>query len=90
MCVVALYNLSTGQVVTEEIWDTIAQLPDGRFESDRFYSVLNQSLLKLEGDIKFAMLNLKLNEGEKLADIFTAIKTNQCSKVRLISTCSNL
>ena len=86
-CVEALHNLSTGQMVTEEMWNTIAQLPDGRFESGQFYSVLNRSLLKLEGDLKFAMLNLKLNAGEKLVDVFTAIKTQQCSKVRFTSTC---
>ena len=72
-------------MVTEEMWDTIAHLPGGRFESGRFYSVLNRSLLKLEGDIRFTMLNLKLNDGEKLVDVFTAIKTKQCSKVRLIN-----
>ena len=82
-CVEALHNLSTGQILPEEMWDTIAQLPDDRFKSGQFYSVLNESLLKLEGDLQFAMLNLKLNAGEKLIDVFTAIKTNQCSKVRL-------
>ena len=84
----ALYNLGTGQILPEEMWDTIAQLPDDRFESGQFYSVLNKSLVKLEGDLKFAMLNLKLNAGEKLADVFTAIKTSQCSKVRLVHVVS--
>ncbi len=74
-------------MVTEDMWNTIAQLPDSRFESGQFYSKLNQSLLKLEGDLKFAMLNLKLNDGEELVDVFTAIKTQQCSKVGLTSTC---
>jgi hypothetical protein len=87
-CVVALYNLSAGQIITEEMWNTIAQLPDYRFESGQFYSVLNQSLLKLEGDLNFAMLNLKLNAEEKLSDVFTAIKTNECSKVRLVHVIS--
>ena len=82
---VALSNLGGGKMVTEEMWNTIAQLPDGRFESGRFYSVLNRSLLKLEGDLKFAMLKLELNDGEKLADVFTAIKTKPCSKVRSIN-----
>ena len=81
-CVVALSKLGDGQMVTEEMWDAIAQLPDDRSESGQFYSKLNQSLLKLEGDLKFAMLDLKLNDGEKLVDVFTAIKTQQCSKVR--------
>ena len=78
----ALYNLGIGEVITEEKWNTIAQLPDDRVESGQFYSVLNQSLLNLEGDLKFAMLNLKLSKGEKLADAFAAIKTNECSEVR--------
>ena len=83
----ALSNLGGGKMVTEEMWNTIAQLPDSRFESGRFYSVLNRSLLKLEGDLKFAMLKLELNDGEKLADVFTAIKTKPCSEVRLTCTC---
>ena len=83
-CAVALYNYGAGENVTEEMWETIAKLPDNKFSSGRFYSVLNQSLLKLKGDPKFAMLNLKLNDGERLDDVFAAItETEECSEVHM-------
>ena len=82
VCVEALCNLRNGEEVTEEMFDTFAQLSDSKDGSGHFYSVLKRPLLKLEEDLIFSMLNLKLKHGEKPADIFTAMKTEDCSKVR--------
>jgi len=78
LCMDTIHAISTRKV-SEEGLDVIAQLPHGPGD-EQFFKVLNESLLKLEHDPIFTMLELKLNPGETLANLFKALKVGQ-SKV---------
>ncbi len=73
MCVDTVYNLSSGKQVAEEMLNEIVQLPD-KSGSGWFYTVLNQSLRKLNGDPIFSILSVELHDGESLNDAFCAIE----------------
>ena len=83
VCVDTVYNLSSGRKITEEMLNEIVQLPD-KSGPGQFYTVLTQSLRKLEGDPIFSMLSVNLRDGESLADAFCAIE-NDSSEVLLTS-----
>ena len=74
-CMDTIHALSAGKV-SETGLDEIARLPHGPGD-EQFSTVLNGFLLKLEGDPIFSMLELKLNPGETLADLFNAIKVSK-------------
>jgi len=78
LCMNTVYAISIGEV-SEKGLDAIAQLPHGPGD-EKFYMVLNEFLLKLEGDPIFSMLELKLNPGETLANLFKAIKVGAISE----------
>jgi len=77
-CMDIIHAISAGNV-SETGLDEIAQLPHGPRDG-QFCTVLNRFLLKLEGDPIFSMLELKLNPGETLANLFKAIKFEEVSK----------
>ena len=72
------YAISNGEV-SEMGLDEIAQLPHGPGD-EHFCTVLNESLLKLEGDPIFSMLELKLNPGETLTNLFKVLKVGEISE----------
>ena len=78
LCMNTIYAISIGEV-SEEGLDAIAQLPHGP-RDEKFYTLLNEFLLKLEDDPIFSMLELKLNPGETLASLFKAIKVGAISE----------
>ena len=78
LCMDTLHDLGVGQV-SEAGLDEIAQLPNDP-EDESFCTKLNKSLLKLEGDPIFSMLELQLNPDETLADLFKAIKAGESSE----------
>ena len=77
-CMDTIHAISAGKV-SETGLDAIAQLPHGPGD-EQFCTVLNEFLLKLEGDPIFSMLELKLNPGEMLASLFEAIKVGEISE----------
>ena len=78
LCMDSIHAISTGKV-SEEGLDAIAQLPHGSGD-EKFYTVLNGFLQKLEGDPIFSMLELKLNPDETLANLFKAIEVGEISE----------
>ena len=70
-----VHDLSAGKEVSEAQLELISQLPD---KSGQFYTVLHQSLMRLEGDPILSMLDLKLDDNETVTDIF---KCSDSSKV---------
>ena len=69
-------SLNSGKQIREEMLEVIAQLPDDRYSSGQLYSVLNESLCKLEGDPKFSILS---HGKRSVSDAFTAIKAQDSS-----------
>ncbi len=72
----AMDSLNSGKDIREEMVNAIAQLPDASSSSGQFYSVLNESLRKLEGDPKFSILS---HEKKSVSDAFAAIKAQNTS-----------
>ena len=85
LCMNTVHDLSAGKV-SEVGLDAIGQLPTGPGD-EKFCRALNKSLLKLEGDPIFSVLELQLNPDESLIDLFKAIvvgETSEC-QVNLLS-----
>ena len=78
LCMETVHAISTGKV-SETGLDEITQLPHGSGD-EQFCTVLNGSLLKLEGDPIFSMLELNLNPDETLADLFKAVQVEGVSE----------
>lgn len=72
LCMDTVHDLGVGKV-SEAGLDEIAQLPHGP-GNEMFCTILNEILMKLEGDPIFSMLELQLNPEETLANLFKAIK----------------
>ncbi len=82
VCVEAVYNLSAGNNVPEDVLDTIGQLPSSS-DIPYYYTVLNSHLKTLNGDPILSMLDI---ESVTLAEAFNAITEESCSsKVQLLS-----
>ncbi len=80
VCVEAVYNLSAGNDVSEDVLDTIGQLPSSS-HIPYYYTVLNSHLEMLNGDPILSMLDI---ESVTLAEAFNAITEKSCSsKVEL-------
>ena len=80
VCVEAVYNLSAGNAVSEDMLDTIGKLPSSS-HIPYYYTVLNSHLEMLSGDPILSMLDI---ESGTLADAFSAITEERCkSKVEL-------
>ena len=77
-CMDTIHAISAGKV-SETGLDEIARLPYGSGD-EQFCTVLNEFLLKLEGDPILSMLELKLNPDETLADLFKAIEVGEISE----------
>ena len=73
-----VHDLGVGKV-SEAVLEEIAQIPHGT-ENEMFCTVLNESLMKLEGDPMFTMLELQLNPEETVADLFKSIKAGEGSE----------
>lgn len=78
LCMETIHAISTGKV-SERGLDAIAQLPHGTGD-EKFCTVLNGLLLKLEGDPIFSMLEFKLNPDETLANLFQVIEVGEDSE----------
>ena len=78
LCMDTLHDLGAGKV-SEAGLDEIARLPHDPGD-ETFCTKLNKSLMKLEGDPIFSMLELQLNPDETLADLFKAIKAGEGSE----------
>ena len=72
LCMDTVHDLGVGKV-SEAGLNEIARLPHGPGK-EMFCAILNEILLKLEGDPIFSMLELQLNPEETLANLFEAIK----------------
>ena len=78
LCMDTLHDLGVGKV-SEAGLDEIARLPNDP-EDESFCTILNKSLMKLEGDPIFSMLELQLSADETLVDLFKAIKAGEGSE----------
>ena len=81
LCMNTVHGLSAGKV-SEVGLDAIGQLPTGPCD-EKFCRALNKSLLKLEGDPIFSVLELQLNPDESLFDLFKAIVVGETSECQV-------
>ena len=75
VCLDTVYKLNASEEVSEEMLHIIAQLPDAS-SSGHFYTVLNESLMKMERNIMLALLDV---DSEALTIAFEAIHKENCS-----------
>ena len=76
ICEEAEHNLSAGNNISEDMLDTIGQLPCSSSDVPYYYTVLNEYLKKLNGDPILSMLDI---ESGTLAEAFSGITGEGCS-----------